>query len=83
MQTLTIAINNNNALKTLHELEDKQLISIVHSDELDVPALPGKSLSLSEFSNWVNQAEKAPTVTHEEAKLIWASKRNQLQQLIS
>ncbi len=81
MQTLTIAINNSNALKTLQELEEQHFISIVQTEDMDSPAFPGKRLSMSEFRKWIIQAEGLPTISYEDAKSTWASKRKQLQQL--
>ena len=82
MQTFTISINNNNALKTLRELEQKRFISIVENDDTDSPALPGKRLSLDQFRKWVADAEQTSTVSLEDAKLIWLGKRKRLQKNI-
>jgi hypothetical protein len=82
MHTITVQINNNNALKTLRSLEDKQLISIIDDSEIDSPAIPGAALSLSAFKDWVQGAEKGATVSLTEAKERWAFRRKQLQKLI-
>jgi len=79
MQTFTIAINDNIALEMLRDLEEKHFISIVESDVIDSPAVPGGPLSLNEFKKWINHAEQTSTVSHEEAKSIWKGKRKQLQ----
>ena len=81
MQTVTIAINNDTALKTLRKLEEKHFISIVEKENMDTPAIPGKKLSLSEFKKWIGDAEHTSTVSFEEAKAIWSGKRKQLQKL--
>jgi hypothetical protein len=78
MQTFTIEINNDSALKTLHDLEDRHLISIVSQNITDTPALQGKPLSISHFKNWINDAEGVPSVSLEEAKSIWSAKKQQL-----
>jgi len=82
MQTVTLQINNNAALKTLQELENKHFISIVQKTELDIPSLPGSPLSLIEFRQWVSDAENSSSVSLNDAKEIWASKRKQLRNLI-
>jgi predicted ATP-grasp superfamily ATP-dependent carboligase len=82
MQTVTIAINNMHALQTLHELEEKKLISIIENTELDLPAVAGTPLSLVEFKNWVDNAENTPAISLEEAKSVWKAKRDQLRKLI-
>jgi hypothetical protein len=82
MQTITLQINNSNALKILRELETKHLIRILENSELDSPSLPGSALSLSQFKSWIKEAEQTSTVSLNEAKEKWANKRKQLQRLI-
>ncbi len=81
MQTFTISINSNTALKTLRELEEQHLISIVEKNDMDSPAIPGRELSLIQFKKWINDAEKTSTVSFEEAKSIWAEKKKQLKKI--
>ncbi len=78
MQTLTLQITNNNALKTLHALEEKQFINILDEFAINSPSLPGKNISLNAFKNWIANAEDTPAVDIKEAKSKWASKRKQL-----
>ena len=78
MQTLTIAITNDSAIKTLHELEDKHFIKIVRDATTASPAVPGDPLSINEFRKWVKQAEEMPTVSIEDAKSIWSKKKKLL-----
>lgn len=82
MQTITIAINDDIALKTIRQLEKKHFISIVEQENMNSPALSGRSLSLSEFKKWISTSEHSPTVSFEAAKSIWAGKRKQLQDSI-
>ena len=82
MHTVTLRINNANALKTLRGLEDKHFISIIDSSDTDLPSLPGAPLSLNEFKTCIKDAGQAPTVSLSEAKERWQQKRKQLQQLI-
>ena len=82
MQTLTVEIKNNNALKALHSLEEKKIIKIVRDSNLDSPALPGEQLSLQAFKNWISDAENAASIELKDAKTKWANKRKKLQRLI-
>lgn len=79
MQTLTVQITNNNALKTLHDLEDKRFIKIVKSPGFASPALPGKEMDLPAFEAWISDAENAPSVSLKEAKSKWTTRKKQLQ----
>ncbi len=78
MQTLTIAITNDSAIKTLHELEEKHFIKIVSEVKNSSPAVPGDPLSIAEFQQWIKRAEEMPTVSLEEAKSIWSKKKKLL-----
>jgi hypothetical protein len=82
MHTITLQINNDSALKTLRNLEEKHFINILENSDLDSPSLPGSPLSLNEFKNWIKDAEKTSTVSLTHAKEKWAGKRKQLQKLI-
>jgi hypothetical protein len=82
MQTLTIQITSNSALKAIQDLEEKHAIKIIENANLDSPALPGKQLSLKAFKNWIAQSEETSTVSLKEAKSQWADKKKQLQRLM-
>lgn len=82
MQTLTIELKGNNALKALQELEQKQLIRILKSVDLNSYALPGDEISDENFKKWVEFAESSPTVSLTEAKQKWTTKKNKLQKHI-
>ena len=82
MQTMTVQVNDNQALKTLRELEGKHLISILDNATTDVPSLPGAEISMKEFEDWIKKAEGTQTVSLTEAKEKWAGKRKQLRNLI-
>ncbi len=81
MQTLTIQVTHQLAMKALHTLEEKHFIKIVDEAKLDSPSLPGSPLSLKTFKKWIADAEMAKTVSIKEAKIKWAGKRKQLQKL--
>lgn len=82
MQTLTVQITGNNALKALHALEEKRLIKIVDDNEFESPFLPGEELSIKAFRNWISKTEADPTFDINEAQQKWQQKRKQLQKLI-
>jgi len=81
MQTLTVQVNNRNALKALLSLEEKHFIKIVDDTNLHSPALPGNPLSLKAFKNWIADTEAVSTLSLKDAKQKWASKRKQLVKL--
>src|SRR5258706_420036 len=47
MQTLTVQVTNQNALKALHTLEEKHFIKIIDDSDLHSAALPGNPLPLN------------------------------------
>lgn len=65
-------------MKTLHSLEEKNFIKIAGDADLSSPPLPGSPLSLKAFKTWVTKAEETTTVSLNQAKTKWASKRKQL-----
>ncbi len=81
MQTVTLQITNKSAMKTLHELEDKNLVRIVKSPRFESPSLPGEPMDISAFQTWIKNAEKAPSISLKDAKSKWASQKKQLQRL--
>jgi hypothetical protein len=78
MQTITVEIKKESALKALKKMENEDSIRILSNDDLDIPSLPGKPLSISEFRAWVKYAESKPSVSFKEAKAIWKKKRKVL-----
>ena len=82
MHTVTIELTNNNALKLLKDLENKNLIRIVEEPDLNSYALPGEPISEKDFKNWVRYAENNPTVNLTEAKQKWEVQKSKLQKLI-
>ena len=82
METLTIELTGNNALKALKELEQKQLIRIVKKSGSDSYALPGETISDESFKKWVENAEDSPTLSLKEAKQRWTTQKKKLQKLI-
>ena len=75
MQTVTVEINDVSAFKELANLEKRQILRIIDNSEYDSPSLPGKPLSLSQFKEWIQQAEETPTVTLAEAETKWKINR--------
>ena len=79
MHTLTIQVTDKSGLKAISTLEKKQFLKIVDKQEFNSPALPGRSLNLKEFKDWISEAETSATISLKEAKAKWAGKRKQLQ----
>ena len=67
MQTITLEINDKEALKKIQLLEDKKLITIVREVTLDTPALAGKPMSTNAFREWINLSEQSGKVSLQEA----------------
>jgi len=80
MQTLTIQVHNDAAMKAIHVLEEKQAIRIIEQSLVDTesPALAGQPLTIKAFENWISQAEAAPSVSLKEAQSQWAKQRKEL-----
>ncbi len=82
MQTLTIELTGNNALKALQDLEQKDLIRILKEPEINSYSLPGEPISDEDFRKWVKYAENSPTLSLNEAKQRWANQKKKLQKPI-
>lgn len=82
MRTLTLRVTSESALKTIHSLEEKQLVKIVEEADLNAPSIPGAPLSLTAFKNWIAGAESMSSVSLQDAKIKWSAKRKQLQKLL-
>jgi hypothetical protein len=78
MQTFTVEITNNNALKVLQELQEKHFINIVAQVDIDSPAFPGKPLTSEQFKELILSRENGPSMSLKEAKARWAKKKKQL-----
>ncbi len=68
MLLLTIEVTDQNAMKTLHSMEEKHLIKIAEDANISSPSLPGIPLSVKAFKNWVTNAEKNKTASLIQAK---------------
>jgi L-rhamnose mutarotase len=78
MQTVTIELKNSNAYKTLHDLEEKDMIRIIKEKKYRSYALLGDPITDEEFREWVEESEKSPTISIEEAKQRWEQKKKML-----
>jgi hypothetical protein len=65
MQSWTIEITGYYSLKALKDLEQKNLIKILQNNSY---ALPDGEISVDQFKDWVNEAEKAESLSVNEAK---------------
>lgn len=78
MQTLTIEITNDNAIKMLQDLEEKHYIKILSGHDLSSPVFPGEPLTTQQFQEWVSNRESGKTISLEEVKNEWLNKRKKL-----
>ncbi len=71
MQTLTVQVTHQSAIKTLRDLEVKRFIRIVENPGIASPALAGSPLSVNAFKEWIKEAEEGDTVSLKDAKQKW------------
>jgi hypothetical protein len=82
MQTLTIEITNNDALKVLQNLQEKHFIKIRATHDLKSLVLPGEPLTTDEFKNFILNRENGSNMSLKEAKTKWVKKKKQLLQSV-
>ena len=78
MQTLTVEITNDNALKVLHDLQERHFINILANSDLNSLVLPGEPLTTEEFREFILSRENDASMSLKEANAKWAKKRKQL-----
>ena len=78
MQTLTVEITNNDALKVLQNLQEKHFIKIRATHDLNSLVLPGEPLTTEEFRNFILNREHGSNMSLKEAKTKWVKKKKQL-----
>lgn len=78
MQTLTVEITNDNAIKMLQDLEEKNYIKILSRPDLNSPVFPGEPLTTQQVQEWMSNRESAETISLEEVKNEWLNKRKKL-----
>jgi hypothetical protein len=81
MQTVTVEITHDKALQTLQNMATKKKIRIIEKSEFNIPALPGHTLSLQEFRQWIANAENTPTISLQDARSAWTARKKQLQRI--
>ena len=82
MQILTVEIINNDALKVLQDLQEKQFIKILAKSDLNSLALPGEPLTTKLFKSMIAEAESSGSISLKEAKTEWVKRREELRKLI-
>ena len=82
MQTVTLEITNEDALKVLQDLQEKHLINIIAEPDFTSLVYPGKPLSIQEFKEWVESRENGQSMSLKEAKVKWAKKKKELLKLV-
>ena len=78
MQTLTVEITNNHALKVLQNLQEKHFIKIRATHDLNSLVLPGEPFTNEGFRNFILSREDGSNMSLKEAKTKWAKKKKQL-----
>jgi hypothetical protein len=81
MQTLTVEIKNDDALKVLQDLQQNHFINILSSPNLNSHVFPGEPMSEEEFKKFIFRRENRDLVTLKQAKESWAKKKMKLQSL--
>ena len=82
MQTLTLEITNDSAMRAIKSLASRKEIKIISNDEMHSPAFPGTPLSIAAMKQWIAGAEVAPTISLKAAKSEWANRKKHLQGLV-
>jgi hypothetical protein len=78
MQTLTVEITNDNALKVLQDLQERHFINILAKPKLNSSLFPGEPLTTEEFREYIFSRENGASMSLKEANAKWAKKRKQL-----
>lgn len=78
MQTLTVEITDESALKVLRDLEKKRFIKILDDPRKSSPALPGNPMTPEQFREWIGEAEASETMSFDEAYKAWQKEQKQL-----
>lgn len=81
MQTLTVEIKNENALKVLQDLQEKHFINILAKPDFNAHLFPGEPLTVREFQILIKNREEGPSITLSQAKSKWSKKKKQLLRL--
>lgn len=81
MQTLTVEIKSNDALKVLQDLQEKHFINILSSPDLNSHVFPGEPMSAEEFKDFILKRESGDFLTLKQVKESWAKKKMKLQNL--
>ena len=81
METLTVEITNNNALKVLQDLQEKHFIKIRSKPDLSSPVFPGEPLTQEEFKELILSRENGSSMSLKEATTKWTKKKKQLLKL--
>ena len=75
MQTITLEITNENALKVLQDLQEKHFINIIAKQNFNSLVFPGKPLTTEEFTDWIERRENGPSISLKDAKAKWAKRK--------
>ena len=81
MQTITVEVQNQNALQVLQDLQEKKQITILATPDFSSAVFPGEPLTTEEFKQLVIEAESAPATSLQEAKTSWAKQKEALRKI--
>lgn len=82
MQTFTVEITNNDALKVLQYLQEKHFIKILSKPDRNSLIFLGKPLTTEEFKDMIAEAESSGSISLKEAKASWARQRKEILKLL-
>lgn len=81
MQTLTVEIKSDDALKVLQDLQQKHFINILSSPNLNSHVFPGEPMSAEEFKDFIAKRENGDFIPLKHVKESWTKKKMKLQGL--
>ena len=81
MQTLTVEIKSDDALKVLQDLQEKHFINILSSPNLKSHVFPGEPMSEEEFKDFICKRESGDFLPLKQVKESWVKKKMKLQSL--
>lgn len=81
MQTITVEIKNDDALKVLQDLQEKHFISIIAKPDMKSHVFPGDPMTNEQFSQMIEDAENSGSISLKEARAKWAIKEKELLRL--
>ena len=77
MQTLTVEITNDSALKVLQDLQERHFINILSKSDINNSRVfPGEPLTTEEFKEFVVNRENGASMSLKEANAKWQKRES-------